>query len=73
MTHSATPTKKTDLAPRVFRIDDDDEDVGYWLARTPEERLAAQELNRQVLYAYENAEAPRRIQGILEVFRVTPR
>ncbi|MBL8519265.1 MAG: hypothetical protein JNK75_01215 [Betaproteobacteria bacterium] len=61
----ATPT-------RVFRIDDDDEDVGYWLSRTPEERLAAQELNRQVLYGYEEAENSHRIQGVLEVFRAAP-
>jgi hypothetical protein len=60
-------------AASVFRADDDDEDVGYWLSRTPEERLAAQEINRQVLYGYEVNETSTRIQGVFEIFRATSR
>jgi|GEM_PF-3705659 len=50
----------------IFRPDTDDEDVGYWLAQTPEARMRAPEHNRQVMYDYDPT-AP--IQRVLEIFR----
>jgi hypothetical protein len=60
-------------AAQVFRRQDDDEDVGYWISRPADERMAAQELNRQVLYGYDETESACRIQGVLEVFRAASR
>jgi hypothetical protein len=50
----------------VFKREDDDEDVGYWLAQTSQARLAALEINRRVLYGYDDSE---RLQRVLEITR----
>lgn len=50
----------------VFKREDDDEDVGYWLAQTPQARLAALEINRRILYGYDDSE---RLQRVLEITR----
>ena len=61
------------LEPQVDRtvltitgLDDEDEDQ-YWWSRTPLERLAAIETNRQVVYGH--LSAPPRFQRLLEVAR----
>lgn len=43
----------------------DDDSRQYWRGRTPEERLAALEFLRQVMYGYDPASA--RVQRLLEV------
>jgi hypothetical protein len=45
--------------------EDDDEQQSFWLSRTPEERLAAMEFMRQVMYGYDPISD--RIQRVLEV------
>ena len=51
----------------VFRVGNlgDEDDRAYWRSRTPEERLEALELLRQVVYGYDPATA--RIERVLEV------
>ena len=44
---------------------DDDDARRYWRARTPDERLAALEFLRQVMYGYDPAAD--RLQRVLEV------
>lgn len=44
---------------------DDDNTRAYWAARTPEERLAALELLRQIIYGYDPATT--RLQRVLEI------
>jgi hypothetical protein len=41
-------------------------DTEYWLSRTPDERLIAMEMMRQIVYGYD-AENPPRMQKVLEV------
>lgn len=43
----------------------DDDTRAYWAARTPEERLAALELLRQIIYGYDPATT--RLQRVLEI------
>jgi hypothetical protein len=40
-------------------LHDESDEKAYWLSKTPEERLAAIELMRQIVYGYEYATAPR--------------
>jgi len=40
-------------------LHDESDEKAFWLSRTPEERLAALELMRQIVYGYEYATAPR--------------
>lgn len=42
-----------------------DDELEYWLTRTPEERLRAVELIRRTLYGY--SDPPPRLQRVLEV------
>ena len=42
-----------------------DDDLEYWLSRTPEERLSAVEVNRWLVYGYDKATS--RLQRVLEV------
>jgi len=44
---------------------DRSDDKEYWLSRTPEERLEAVELMRQIIYGYDPSAT--RLQRILEV------
>jgi hypothetical protein len=43
----------------VSGLHDESDEKAYWLSKTPEERLAALELMRQIVYGYEDATAPR--------------
>lgn len=49
---------------QIGSLDDDDERE-YWQSKTPEERLEALELMRQIIYGYDPATA--RLQRVLEV------
>ena len=50
----------------VTGLNESDEDA-YWNAKTPLERLAAVEINRQIVYGYHST--PPRFQRVLEVAR----
>ena len=45
-------------------------DKEYWLSKTPQERLAALELMRQINYGYDPTTA--RLQRVLEIVELTP-
>ena len=44
---------------------DDADDREYWLARSPQERMEALELMRQIIYGYDPATT--RLQRVLEI------
>jgi hypothetical protein len=52
----------------VDTIDNETDDLDYWLARTPDERLAAMELMRQINYDYDPIAD--RVSRVLEVVEV---
>ena len=61
------------LDRKVFSVGlltDHSEEMQYWLARTPEERLEALEQIRQILYGYNPATT--RLQRILEIAELKP-
>ena len=49
----------------VVPLEEADNDLEYWLSRTPAERLAALELNRRMVYGHDRATS--RLQRVLEV------
>jgi len=49
----------------VVPLSEADDDLEYWLSRTPEERLSAVEVNRWLVYGYDTATS--RLQRVLEV------
>jgi hypothetical protein len=49
----------------VGSLDDDREEVAYWRAKSPEERMEALELMRQIIYGYDPATT--RLQRVFEV------
>ena len=49
----------------VRSLFDESDDLEYWLSKTPQERIEAQELMRQIAYGYDPSTA--RIQRVLEV------
>ena len=49
----------------VGSLDDEDPDKAYWRSKSPQERMEALELLRQVIYGYDPATT--RLQRILEV------
>lgn len=51
----------------VASLREADDELEYWLSRTPEERLHAVELLRQTLYGYDPATA--RLKKVLTVAR----
>lgn len=56
------------LDKTVFSVSDLDnppDDRAYWLSRPPEERLAAMEFLRQMVYGYDPATA--RVERVLEI------
>ena len=55
----------------AFRVDDlasESDERAYWRSRTPEERMEALELLRQIIYGYDPATC--RLQRVLEVVEV---
>jgi len=49
----------------VSGLEDPPDDRAYWLSRPPEERLAAMEFLRQMVYGYDPATA--RVERVLEI------
>lgn len=49
----------------ICDVGDEGNDLEYWLSRTPEERLAAVEYLRQMMYGYDPATA--RMERVLEI------
>lgn len=49
----------------VGHLSDSENEKGYWLTKTPAERLEAIEVMRQIIYGYDPATA--RLQRVLEV------
>ena len=54
----------------VGSISDPSDEIAYWQSRTPEERLMAVELYRQIVYGYDPATT--RLQRILEIAKLKP-
>ena len=50
---------------KVTSLFDKPDDKEYWLSKTPEERLEAVELMRQVIYGYDPSTT--RLQRVLEI------
>ncbi len=48
----------------VVPLKDADNDLEYWLSRTPQERFAAIEINRRMVYGHDRATS--RLQRVLE-------
>ena len=48
----------------VVSLDDEPDEKEYWLSKTPQERLAALELLRQIMYGYDPVTA--RIERVIE-------
>jgi len=49
----------------VCDIGDEGNDLSYWLGRPPEERLAAVEFMRRIMYGYDPTSA--RMERVLEI------
>jgi hypothetical protein len=49
----------------IGTLDEQGDDKQYWRARTPQERMEALELMRQIIYGYDPATA--RLQRVFEV------
>ena len=49
----------------VVSLHDPPDDKAYWLSKTPQERLQAQEYLRQIAYGYDPATA--RLQRVFEI------
>jgi len=52
----------------IDSIDDEADDFDYWLAKTPDERLAAMELMRQINYDYDPIAD--RVSRVLEIVEI---
>jgi len=60
-----TPFRFDKTALSIGTLQDEPDDLSYWLSKTPDERLVAMELMRQINYDYDPATD--RIPRILEV------
>jgi hypothetical protein len=49
----------------VASLDDEDPDKAYWQSKSPQERMEALELLRQIIYGYDPATT--RLQRVLEI------
>lgn len=54
----------------IVLLDDPSDEIAYWQTRTPQERLEALELMRQIMYGYDPATA--RIRRVLEIIPFPP-
>ena len=65
---SDSPEFRMDKAAfSVVTLSEADDERGYWLSKTPQERLQALEFIRQVLYGYNPATT--RLQRVFEVVK----
>jgi len=53
---------------QIGSLNDDREEVEYWRAKTPQERMEALELMRQIIYGYDPATT--RLQRVFEVVKL---
>jgi hypothetical protein len=54
----------------VGTLDDEGDEKAFWLSKTPQERLAAMELMRQIAYGYDPSTT--RLQRVLTVTQREP-
>ena len=62
---SALDDARVDRSAYEVGTFDDDDERRYWRSKTPEERMAALELMRQIIYGYNPATT--RLQRVFEV------
>jgi hypothetical protein len=63
---NAVDTARLDRSAfQIGSLDDDFEEREYWRTKTPEQRMQALELMRQIIYGYDPATT--RLQRVLEV------
>ena len=60
-----SPYRMDKTAFRVTTLEEEGNDLAYWLTKTPEERLAALEQLRQLHHGYHQADA--RLQRVCQV------
>ena len=65
MKSNALSAKVDKTAFSVTSLQDDPDEVAYWQLKTPQERLAALELMRQIVYDYDPATC--RLQRVLTI------
>jgi hypothetical protein len=68
MNGKSSPTQVDRSSFSVVSLGDDIDELEYWLARTPQERLDHVERLRQINYGYRTAT---RLQRVLEVVDLT--
>jgi len=49
----------------ISSIQDESDEMAYWLSKTPQERIEAIEVMRQIIYGYDPATT--RLQRVLEI------
>lgn len=63
---TAVDTARLDRSAfQIGSLNDDGEELEYWRAKSPEERMEALELMRQIIYGYDPATT--RLQRVFEV------
>lgn len=55
----------------VASLSDESDEKEYWLSKTPQERLLALEMMRQIIYGYDPSTT--RLQRVFEVTQRSPR
>ena len=65
-----TLSKMDKTAFSVVTLEDTSDELDYWLAKLPDERLQALELMRQIIYGYDPSA---RLQRVLAVIEHLPR
>ncbi|MCI0485942.1 MAG: hypothetical protein L0229_05000 [Blastocatellia bacterium] len=55
----------------VSSLFEESDEKEYWLSKTPDERLEALEMMRQIIYGYDDSTAPR-LQRVLEIAQRQP-
>ena len=55
----------------VGSVFDESDEKAYWLSKTPQERLEAVELMRQIIYGYDPSTI--RLQRVFEIAQLKPR
>lgn len=68
MNHTNSWPKMDKTAFSVVSLHDEPDEKAYWLSKTPQERLAALELMRQIMFGYDPVTD--RMERVLEVVEV---
>lgn len=70
MNHTNTWPKMDKTAFSVVSLHDEPDEKAYWLSKTPQERLAALELMRQIMFGYDPmTDRMKRVLEVIEVVR----